>query len=237
MRQKSSPPENLVRATRQGHPPCDAQAILGRREDPHRPRRPARRRLDRRALPPRRHRREPLLQLVEGIPRSRQATAGRRHRACGDHRARSRTSAPGPGAEGGRRRAGARTAAAQKKHDRGWGRRGMRYPALREARDHPPRRAVASAGPQNAGEARHPRRRSIAGTIAIEPAALKRSTTSRRSRPESGTASPTMCASASSRWRSMSPSCRRASWRCASPIRRSTSSRKPPSIGCSRRTT
>ena len=31
--------------------------------------------------------------------------------------------------EGGRRRAGARTAAAQKKHDRGWGRRGMRYPA------------------------------------------------------------------------------------------------------------
>ena len=35
----------------------------------------------------------------------------------------------GPGAEGGRRRAGARTASAQKKHDRGWGRRSMRFPA------------------------------------------------------------------------------------------------------------
>ena len=33
------------------------------------------------------------------------------------------------GSEGSRRRAGAGTAAAQKKHDRGWGRRRMRYPA------------------------------------------------------------------------------------------------------------
>jgi transposase InsO family protein len=35
---------------------------------------------------------------------------------------------PGPGAEASRCRAGARIAAAQKKHDRGWGRRGMRLP-------------------------------------------------------------------------------------------------------------
>ncbi len=34
-----------------------------------------------------------------------------------------------PRSEGGRRRAGAGTASAQKKHDRGWGRRRMRYPA------------------------------------------------------------------------------------------------------------
>ena len=35
--------------------------------------------------------------------------------------------APSPGAERGRRRAGAGIAPAQKKHDRGWGKRGMRY--------------------------------------------------------------------------------------------------------------
>ena len=54
---------------------------------------------------------------------------GRRYGACG-HQQRGQGSAPrGPGAEGGRGRAGAGTASAQKKHDRGWGRRGMRYPA------------------------------------------------------------------------------------------------------------
>ena len=36
--------------------------------------------------------------------------------------------APGPGIERGLCRAGARAALAQKKHDRGWGRRGMRFP-------------------------------------------------------------------------------------------------------------
>src|SRR6202047_1725705 len=47
----------------------------------------------------------------------------------GDQR-RGQGPAPGsPGAEGGRRRAGPGLAPAQKKHDRGWGRRGMRYPA------------------------------------------------------------------------------------------------------------
>src|SRR5467141_175358 len=60
---------------------------------------------------------------------SRQATAGRGYRACGDQH-RGRGPAPGsPGPEGSRRRAGPGAAPAQKKHDRGWGRRGMRYPA------------------------------------------------------------------------------------------------------------
>ena len=75
----------------------------------------------------------------------------------------------------------------------------MRYPRLREARDHPPGRAVASAGAPHAGEARHPARRpSIAGTIAIRPAGLKPWKTSRRGPIASGTASPTRCASGSS---------------------------------------
>jgi hypothetical protein len=41
----------------------------------------------------------------------------------------ARTCAGKPGAEGGRRRAGFGIALAQKKHDSGWGKRGMRYPA------------------------------------------------------------------------------------------------------------
>ena len=52
-----------------------------------------------------------------------------RHGASGDQRRGQGPPPRGPGAEGGRRRAGAGIAAAQKKHDRGWGRRGMRYPA------------------------------------------------------------------------------------------------------------
>src|SRR3954451_4578160 len=43
--------------------------------------------------------------------------------------ARSRICVGSPGAEGGRGRAGPGIALAQKKHDCGWGRRGMRYPA------------------------------------------------------------------------------------------------------------
>ena len=54
---------------------------------------------------------------------------GGRHGPCRDHR-RGQGSAPrGPRAEGGRRRPDAREPSAQKKHDRGWGRRRMRYPA------------------------------------------------------------------------------------------------------------
>ena len=48
----------------------------------------------------------------------------------------------------------------------------------------------------------------------------------------SGTASPTMFASRSSSWRWTSRSCRRGSWRCASPTPRATLCRKLRSIGC-----
>src|SRR6476620_6892217 len=62
------------------------------------------------------------------MPRSWQAAARRRHGASGSQRRGQGPQTPGPGAERGRCRAGARIAAAQKKHDRGWGRRGMRLP-------------------------------------------------------------------------------------------------------------
>jgi transposase len=63
------------------------------------------------------------------------------------------------------------------------------------------------------------RARSIAGMIAIKLAASKRWPTSRRSHLGSGTAAfPTKSAAASSRWRSMNPSCLRANSRHASPI-------------------
>jgi hypothetical protein len=53
----------------------------------------------------RRNRREPVLQLVERVPRSRQAASRRRNGAVGHHQRSQRPQAPGPGAEGGRRRA------------------------------------------------------------------------------------------------------------------------------------
>ncbi len=83
----------------------------------------------RRALPARGDCREPLLQLVEGVPGGRQATAGGRHGARCDQQRGQGSATRGATTEGGCRRAGAGTSAAQKKHDRGWGRRGMRYPA------------------------------------------------------------------------------------------------------------
>src|ERR671939_403041 len=59
----------------------------------------------------------------------RQAAAGRRHGAC-RHLRRGQGSAPrGLRAEGGRGRSPPGEPPAQKKHERGWGRRGMRYPA------------------------------------------------------------------------------------------------------------
>ena len=101
-----------------------------------------------RAVPPGGYRRGTLLQLVEGVPGSRQSAG-----LAGDT-ARSATSRRGDGpsprgaaAEGGWARAGARTSSAQKKHDRGWGSRAMRYSRLREAGDHScPGRAIAPAG-------------------------------------------------------------------------------------------
>ena len=170
-----------------------------------------------RAVPPRRHCREPLLQLVEGVPGSRQEAAGRRHGAGGDQRRGQGSSPRGPGAEGGRRRAGAGTASAQKKHDRGWGRRGMRYPAsekleiirLVEQSHLPVRRTLETLGIR--------RRRSTAGMIAFRAGGPEALEDSRPGPGGSGTASPMMCASGSSSWPWTSRSCRRASWRRASP--------------------
>src|SRR4051812_15238623 len=70
-----------------------------------------------------------ILHLVEGVPGGWQAAPCGRHCAGGDERRGQGSASASPGAEGGRGRAGAGITPAQKKHDRGWGRRGMRYPA------------------------------------------------------------------------------------------------------------
>ena len=48
-------------------------------------------------------------------------------------------------------------AAAQKKHDRGWGTTTNEISRIRKTRDHPDRRAIPFAGAPHAGTARHPR--------------------------------------------------------------------------------
>src|SRR3954447_16066189 len=63
MRQKSRNTKSLSRTGRERHPPGHAQAIWSRREDPHCAGGPARRGVDRRVVPARRHRGEPVLQL------------------------------------------------------------------------------------------------------------------------------------------------------------------------------
>jgi propane monooxygenase large subunit len=69
--------ESTGRAGREGHPPSDAAAVLGRREDPHRAGRRARRGEHRRAVPARGDRLVDVLRLVEGVPRRRQAPSRR----------------------------------------------------------------------------------------------------------------------------------------------------------------
>lgn len=71
--------ERLVRDIRR----ATGKAVFGGGEDPHRPRRLARRSHYRRTLPPGRDRRKPLLQLVKRVLRSRQAAFGRRHGPIG----------------------------------------------------------------------------------------------------------------------------------------------------------
>src|SRR3546814_3449030 len=75
------------------------------------------------------HRAKPVLHLVEGVHGSGQAPPGGRHCPCRDHR-RGAGSAPRSACpEGMRGRPDTRKPSAEKKHDRGWGRRRMRYPA------------------------------------------------------------------------------------------------------------
>src|SRR3954451_18884147 len=69
---------NLVRADREGHPSSDAQAVFRRRENQDCAGWPSGRTQHCGALPARRHRREPLLHLVEGVP------GGRQSRLAGD---------------------------------------------------------------------------------------------------------------------------------------------------------
>ena len=69
---------------------------------------------------------------------------------------------------------------------------------FRETRNHPPGRAVPSAGAPHVGKARHPaRQHSTDGTIGTKPAGLKHWKIDHPGRSRSGTASPTRCASGS----------------------------------------
>src|SRR3954451_7874301 len=80
-------------------------------------------------MPARGHHLVPVLWLAQGVPGSRQAAPGGRHRPGRylgrSEGATSRSQRP----EGGCGRSHAREPPAQKKHDRGWGGRRMRYPA------------------------------------------------------------------------------------------------------------
>ncbi len=60
----------------------------------------------------------------------------------------------------------------------------MRYPASEKARDHPPGRAVASAGAANAGEARHPESHVLSLVRSLPDAAGLRLWATVRSRPD-----------------------------------------------------
>src|SRR5438045_7137610 len=80
-------------------------------------------------MPPGAYRPVDVLWLVQGVPGGRQTAFGGRYSSGSDHR---RGKGPAPGdhrVEGGGGRAGAGNPSAQKKHDRGWGRRRMRCPA------------------------------------------------------------------------------------------------------------
>src|SRR6202042_2806042 len=82
-----------------------------------------------RALPPRGHRLVDVLWLVERVPGGRQEATRRRHSSRRDFRRGEGSPPRGASVEGGRRRSHPREPPAQKKYDRGWGRRGMRYSA------------------------------------------------------------------------------------------------------------
>src|SRR6202020_1297206 len=81
----------------------------------------------RRTLSARGHRLVDVLWLVERVPGGRQEAACRRHGARRDFRRGEGSPPRSASVEGGRGRSHPRKPTAQKKHDRGWGRRGMRY--------------------------------------------------------------------------------------------------------------
>src|ERR1700747_1428853 len=167
--------------------------------------------------------REPLLPLVEVILGSWQETPGRRHRAGGDLGRGQGSASGGQRVERGCCRADTRKPAAQKKHDRGWGRRRMRYAAaekleiirLVEQSPLPVRHTLAKLGIPRATFYRWYDRHSRGGPAALNdrPPALA----------ASGPAFPMAYANASSSWRSTSRRSHRASWRCALPTARAIS--------------
>ncbi|ABA06346.1 helix-turn-helix, Fis-type [Nitrobacter winogradskyi Nb-255] len=125
--------QSAGRTGAEGHPTADAPALFGGGEDPYRAGRTARRGEHLRALPPRRHRRLDVLRLVQGVPGSRQAPVGGRHGTCRNLWRGERSSSGSLGVEGSRRRSHPGEPSAKKKHERGWGERGMRYPASEKA--------------------------------------------------------------------------------------------------------
>src|SRR5262249_35533273 len=123
-----------------------------------------------------RDRGELLLPVVKGIVGSWQEAPGWRRRAGGD-RGRGQGSASGRG----RCLADAREPAAEKKHDRGWGRRRMRYPAaekleiirLVEQSPRPVRHTLAKLGIPRATFYRWYDRHSRGGPEALNDRALR----------------------------------------------------------------
>ena len=120
----------------------------------------------------------------------------------------------------------------KKKHDRGWGRRGMRYSAsdkieiirLVEQSHVPARRALEKLGIPRSSFYRWYDRYQGGGD-------RKPSRIAPHGRIGSGTASQRQSAARSSTWRWINPSSARGNWRCASWTRKNTLSRRRRSIG------
>src|SRR3954447_11377219 len=135
--------------------------------------------------------------------------------------------------EGARGRSDPGEPSAEKKHDRGWGRPGMRYPAAEKVEiirlwSRPP--ICRHAGRSRSSASRG--RPFIDGTTATGTTARRRPVTGAPVPIASGTGYPRRSGTRSSTWRSPCPNSAHANWRCASPMRKSTSSRRPRSIDC-----